>query len=98
MSKDRTDGKAQDSNNKSDLYPGRSGWNPYSQNGISQNIKDYKDALEFLYAGASLLQIGTAIMYDGPEIFSKISNDLEIFLKDNGYKNIKEIIGLSHRL
>lgn len=61
-------------------------------------IKDYKDALEFLYAGASLLQIGTAIMYDGPEIFSKISNDLEVFLKDNGYKNIKEIIGLSHRL
>ncbi len=61
-------------------------------------IKDYKDVLEFLYAGASLLQIGTAIMYDGSEIFKNISDDLSKFLEENGYKNIKEIIGLSHRI
>jgi len=61
-------------------------------------IRDYKDALEFLYAGASLLQIGTSIMYEGVEIFDKISKDLEVFLQENGYNNIEEIIGLSHRL
>lgn len=61
-------------------------------------IRDYKDALEFFYAGASLLQIGTSIMYDGPEIFDKISRDLEAFLQEEGYANISEIIGLSHRL
>lgn len=61
-------------------------------------IKDYKDALEFFYAGASLLQIGTSIMYEGPEIFAKISSDLEVFLEENGYNNVSEIIGLSHRL
>lgn len=60
-------------------------------------IHTYKDALEFLYAGASLLQIGTSIMYDGPQIFNKINNDLEHFLYENEYENIKDIIGLSHQ-
>ena len=61
-------------------------------------IKDYKDVLEFMYAGASLLQIGTSIMYSGPEIFSQINDDLRNFLEENGYKNVNEVIGLSHKL
>lgn len=61
-------------------------------------IKDYKDALEFLYAGASLLQIGTSIMYYGPTIFKQIASDLTNFLTENGYKNVNEIVGLSHRV
>ncbi len=61
-------------------------------------IKDYKDALEFLYAGASLLQIGTAIMYDGPVIFDTIANDLSKFLEENGYSNVSDVVGLAHRI
>lgn len=61
-------------------------------------IKNYKDALEFFYAGASLLQIGTSIMYEGPEIFKNITEDLEKFLRENSYENLSEIIGLSHRI
>lgn len=61
-------------------------------------IHDYKDALEFLYAGASLLQIGTSIMYDGPEIFKNINKDLTKFLEENNYSNVSEIIGLSHKI
>lgn len=61
-------------------------------------IRTYKDALEFLYAGASLLQIGTSIMYEGPAIFNDIAGDLTKFLEENEYDNINEIIGLSHRL
>lgn len=61
-------------------------------------IKTYKDALEFLYAGASLLQIGTSIMYEGPHIFKTINDDLTAFLQENEYDSIKDIIGLSHKL
>lgn len=61
-------------------------------------IKTYKDALEFLYAGASLLQIGTSIMYDGPGIFKTMTDDLKNFLVENEYDSIKDIIGLSHRI
>ena len=65
---------------------------------VKNLVKDYKDVLEFMYAGASLLQIGTSIMYSGPEIFQTISDDLSNFLEENGYKNVTEIIGLSHEL
>ena len=61
-------------------------------------IKDYRDVLEFMYAGSSLLQIGTSIMYSGPEIFRQISDDLTKFLQENGYTNVTEIIGLSHEI
>lgn len=61
-------------------------------------IRDYRDVLEFLYAGASLLQIGTSIMYDGPEIFGNICDDLSVFLEENGYSNVNEVVGLSHNL
>lgn len=61
-------------------------------------IRDYRDVLEFLYAGASLLQIGTSIMYDGPEIFGNICEDLSVFLEENGYGNVNEVVGLSHNL
>jgi dihydroorotate dehydrogenase (NAD+) catalytic subunit len=37
-------------------------------------------------------------MYEGPEIFSKIADDLGKFLEENGYSNVTEIIGLSHEL
>ena len=60
-------------------------------------IHNYKDALEFIYAGASALQIGTSIMYNGPEIFNQINKDLIKFLKDEEYNNIKELIGKSHK-
>ncbi|ADC47836.1 dihydroorotate dehydrogenase PyrD [Methanobrevibacter ruminantium M1] len=35
-------------------------------------IRNYTDVVEFLYAGASAVQIGTSIMYEGPEIFGRI--------------------------
>ena len=60
-------------------------------------ISNYEDVLEFLYAGASAVQIGTSIMYEGPEIFSKIAVDLENFMIKEGYNSIDELVGLAHR-
>lgn len=60
-------------------------------------ITNYKDVLEFLYAGANAVQIGTGIMYEGVEIFSNINKDLINFMKTNGINSINEIIGLAHK-
>ena len=38
-------------------------------------IRDYQDVLEFIYAGASCVQVGTSIMYEGLEVFGEINND-----------------------
>jgi dihydroorotate dehydrogenase len=57
--------------------------------GISSGLECY----EKIKAGASLVQIYTALIYFGPNIINKILFDLVNLLKIDGYKNIKEAIG-----
>ena len=57
--------------------------------GVSNGLECY----EKIKAGASLVQIYTAITYAGPKIINKILNELVYLLKTDGYKNIKEAIG-----
>ena len=52
-----------------------------------------KGVLEKLLSGASLIQLYTGMVYNGPNIASKISNELNDILKNQGIKNISEIIG-----
>ncbi|UCH03191.1 MAG: dihydroorotate dehydrogenase [Candidatus Bathyarchaeota archaeon] len=59
-------------------------------------ITDWKDAIEFFLAGASAIQIGTAIAYKDVNIFGEIIKGIKCYLKRKGYNNIKEIVGLSH--
>ncbi|MHA2181093.1 MAG: dihydroorotate dehydrogenase [Promethearchaeota archaeon] len=58
-------------------------------------ISTWKDVVEFILAGASAVQIGTAL-YKGVETITEINSSLLNFLKINGYKSISELIGLSH--
>jgi len=50
------------------------------------------DAVEFLMAGASAVQVGTANLAD-PQAALKVLHDVEQFLKGKGYRNLSEIIG-----
>jgi dihydroorotate dehydrogenase (NAD+) catalytic subunit len=59
-------------------------------------IRDHQDVVEFLYAGARTVQIGTAIMYHGPEIFAQITDGLEKFMQEHDFQNVEEMIGLAH--
>ena len=59
-------------------------------------INSWQDVIEFFLAGASAVQIGTAL-YEGPEIISKINREMIEHLKDNGFKSINDIKGLSHQ-
>ncbi|MGN1363145.1 MAG: dihydroorotate dehydrogenase [Methanobrevibacter sp.] len=60
-------------------------------------IQNYEDVVEFLYAGASAVQIGTSIMYEGVEIFSRINKDLENFMIEQGFSSINEMVGFGHK-
>lgn len=59
-------------------------------------IYSWKEVIEFLLAGASAVQIGTAL-YKGIDILSSITKDLKIFLKNNEYNSIIELIGKAHK-
>jgi dihydroorotate dehydrogenase (NAD+) catalytic subunit len=60
-------------------------------------IMTTSDALEFLLAGASAVQIGTASFTD-PQISVKILEGIEKYLIDKGFSDIKEIVGLINRI
>lgn len=51
------------------------------------------DAIEFLLAGASAIQIGTANFID-PTISVKVVDGINEYLDQNGFKSVKDIIGL----
>jgi dihydroorotate dehydrogenase (NAD+) catalytic subunit len=60
-------------------------------------ISTWRDAVEFLMAGASALQIGTAIMNQGINVYKDITLGIEKFMRLNGFTNIKEVVGLAHK-
>jgi dihydroorotate dehydrogenase (NAD+) catalytic subunit len=55
-------------------------------------IASADDALEFLIAGASAIQVGTATFYD-PTVSERLVDDLERRLQEAGVRNVREIIG-----
>jgi dihydroorotate dehydrogenase (NAD+) catalytic subunit len=59
-------------------------------------IMDWRDAVEFMLAGASAVQIGTAVAAD-TEVFQSIAKGLEVYLRKKHYGSVKEIVGLAHR-
>jgi len=61
-------------------------------------IIDWRDAVEFILAGASAIQIGTVIAYRGLSVFTSIKNGIFSYLKRKGYESVKDIVGLSHKV
>jgi dihydroorotate dehydrogenase (NAD+) catalytic subunit len=58
-------------------------------------ITTWQDAVEFLLAGASALQIGTAVSLRGWEVFREISEGIERYLEEEGFSSVREIVGLA---
>ena len=58
-------------------------------------IFEWKDAIEFILAGASAVQVGTSL-YQGPDVISEINKGMIRYLKDNEFKSINDIKGLAH--
>jgi dihydroorotate dehydrogenase (NAD+) catalytic subunit len=60
-------------------------------------IMNSDDAIEFILAGASAIQVGTASFID-PQASVKILEGIENYLITKGFSDIKEITGLINRL
>jgi len=60
-------------------------------------ISTWQDALEFMLAGASAAQIGTAIAYEDLGIFGLVTEGIAAYLRKKGHRSVEEIVGLSHR-
>ena len=56
-------------------------------------IATAEDAWERIRAGASLIQLYTAMVYDGPDTARRISCGLAARLKQEGFANIAKVVG-----
>jgi dihydroorotate dehydrogenase len=57
--------------------------------GISNGL----DAYEKIKAGASLVQLYSALVFEGPELANKINRELSEFIEQDGLKSINDAVG-----
>ena len=55
------------------------------------------DALEYIMAGASAVQIGSGVHYRGIDVFSKVSKEISEFMDRKNYSKLNDIIGIARR-
>lgn len=54
-----------------------------------------KDAIDYFLAGATALEIGTAVMTQGINVYKEINEGIKKYMKNNGFTKIEEMIGLA---
>ncbi len=59
-------------------------------------IETGPDAIEYLMAGASAVQIGTAILNRGLAVFSEVCREMSAWMDANGYANVADLVGAAH--
>lgn len=79
---------------------------------ISKTYKNYKDKLiiigvggifsaedayEKIKSGATLVQLITGMVFEGPQLIGEINQELVELLQNDGYKNINEAVGAYYR-
>ena len=61
-------------------------------------IASGKDAVEYFLAGASALEIGTAVMTYGIGVYKEIADGIEEYMMENGFNKIEEMVGLAQQI
>jgi dihydroorotate dehydrogenase (NAD+) catalytic subunit len=60
-------------------------------------ISTAEDALEYVFAGARALEVGTAITFEGVELFGRLARDLSRRLDELGFARLEDAVGAAHR-
>lgn len=56
-----------------------------------------EDVIEYIMAGASAVQIGSAVYYRGVDVFKKICREIDQWMISHSYKKISELRGVAHQ-
>jgi dihydroorotate dehydrogenase (NAD+) catalytic subunit len=60
-------------------------------------VSDWRDAVEFFLAGASAVQVGTAVALEDTDVFQAITKGIETYLRRKHFGSVKEIVNIAHR-
>jgi dihydroorotate dehydrogenase len=59
-------------------------------------VSNGQDAYDKLKAGASLVQIYSCMVYEGPGVVSRIRKELAELMLQNGQRRLEDVVGLDH--
>jgi len=60
-------------------------------------ISSWDDAIEFILAGASAIQIGSAVGDNWIQVFDEINKGILQYMEKNGFSKIEEMVGLAKK-
>ena len=60
-------------------------------------VSSWEDAIEFILAGSSAVQIGSALGDKWIGVFSEINNGISKYMEKKGFTKIKEMVGIAKR-
>lgn len=58
-------------------------------------VSSGRDAYDKIKAGASMVQLYTSLVFQGPPVVDKVKSELIELLKNDGYSNISQAVGKS---
>ena len=61
----------------------------------SGGVEDWRGAVEMMMAGASAVQIGSAITSRGLDVFREVTTGIGRFLSQRGYGSVREIVSMA---
>jgi dihydroorotate dehydrogenase len=56
-----------------------------------------RDAYEMIRRGASLVQLYSALVFEGPSLVNRINAELASLVRRDGFKSVAEAVGSAHR-
>ena len=59
-------------------------------------IETGRDAVEYLMAGASAVQVGTALVTRGVSVFADVCREMSEFMDAYGYAKVSDLVGAAH--
>lgn len=59
-------------------------------------VSTWKDAIEYILAGATAVEIGTSIMNRGFPVFREVAEGIRGYMASNNYRTIEDFRGIAH--
>jgi len=59
-------------------------------------VEDWRDAVEYIMAGASAVQIGSGIGRRGLGVFREVTEGMTHFMGENGFASVRDMMGVAH--
>ena len=63
----------------------------------SNGVFDHRDIVEFIMAGAGIVQVGSVLMIKGMKWLPKIIGGVEKFMDDHGYETVEQMRGIASK-